>query len=33
MIGNARAFEAGQSVDLKPSALAAYRDNAVIHRS
>ena len=33
MIGNARAFEAGQSVDIKPSDLAAYRDNAVIHRS
>ncbi|RYE78301.1 MAG: ABC transporter ATP-binding protein, partial [Hyphomicrobiales bacterium] len=33
MIGNARAFEAGQSVDIKPSALAAYRDNAVIHRT
>ena len=33
MIGNARAFEAGQSVDIKPSAIAAYRDNAVIHRT
>jgi putative spermidine/putrescine transport system ATP-binding protein len=33
MINDARAFEAGQSVDLKPSALAAYRDNAVIHRT
>jgi putative spermidine/putrescine transport system ATP-binding protein len=33
MVDNARAFSAGQSVDLKPSALAAYRDNAVIHRS
>jgi putative spermidine/putrescine transport system ATP-binding protein len=33
MIGNARAFEAGQSVDIKPSAVAAYRDNAVIHRT
>ena len=33
MISDAKAFGAGQSVDLKPSALAAYRDNAVIHRS
>jgi len=33
LIGNARAFAAGQSVDLKPSALAAYRDNAIIYRS
>ena len=33
MISDAKAFRAGQSVDIKPSALAAYRDNAVIHRS
>ena len=33
MIGDAKAFAAGQSVDLTPSAIAAYRDNAVIYRS
>ncbi|HEY9012471.1 MAG TPA: ABC transporter ATP-binding protein [Devosia sp.] len=32
-IADAKAFSAGQKVDIRPSALAAYRDNAVIHRS
>jgi len=33
MVPEARAWAAGQGVDLKPRAFSAYRDNAVIHRS
>lgn len=33
MISDAKAFAAGQSVDLKPTAISAYRDNAVIYRT
>lgn len=33
MINDAKAFAAGQSVDLKPTAISAYRDNAVIYRT
>ena len=33
MVREARAWKAGQAVELKPSAFAAYRDNAVVHRA
>ena len=33
MVPDARTFAAGQPVDLKPGAVAAYRDNAVVFRS
>ncbi|KKB86656.1 ABC transporter [Devosia limi DSM 17137] len=33
MVGHPQMFSNGQSVDLKPTAIAAYRDNALIHRS
>lgn len=33
MISDAKAFAAGQSVDLRPTAISAYRDNAVIYRT
>lgn len=33
MTGEARDWSAGQAIDLKPRAFAAYRDNAAIHRS
>jgi putative spermidine/putrescine transport system ATP-binding protein len=33
MVGEARAWTAGQAIDLKPRAFAAYRDNAAIFRS
>jgi putative spermidine/putrescine transport system ATP-binding protein len=33
MVPDAREWKAGQKVDLKPRALSAYRDNAVIFRS
>ncbi len=33
MISDAKAFAAGHSVDLKPTAISAYRDNAVIYRT
>ncbi|WP_395814844.1 ABC transporter ATP-binding protein [Devosia sp.] len=33
MINDAKAFAAGQSVDLKPTAISAYRDNVVIYRT
>lgn len=33
MVGHPDLFTAGQAVDLQPSAIAAYRDNAVVHRS
>ena len=33
MVPEARAWKAGQKVDLQPRAFSAYRDNAVIYRS
>jgi putative spermidine/putrescine transport system ATP-binding protein len=33
MVPEAREWQAGQKVDLKPRAFSAYRDNAVIYRS
>ncbi|MET3898501.1 putative spermidine/putrescine transport system ATP-binding protein [Devosia sp. UYZn731] len=33
MVGEARNWSAGQAIDLKPRAFAAYRDNAAIFRS
>jgi putative spermidine/putrescine transport system ATP-binding protein len=33
MVPEARAWKAGQGVDLQPRAFAAYRDNAVVYRS
>ena len=32
MVPDARKYAAGQAVDLKPGAVAAYRDNAVVYR-
>jgi len=33
MINDAKAFAAGQSVDLKPAAISAYRGNALVYRT
>ncbi|WDR05827.1 ABC transporter ATP-binding protein [Devosia rhodophyticola] len=33
MVGHPDMFSAGQSVNLKPTAIAAYRDNKLVHRS
>jgi putative spermidine/putrescine transport system ATP-binding protein len=33
MVPDARAWKTGQAIDLAPRAFAAFRDNAVIHRS
>ena len=32
MVADARSFASGQSVDLQPRAVSAYRDNAVVYR-
>jgi len=32
MVNEARDWSAGQAIDLKPRAFAAYRDNAAIYR-
>ena len=33
MVPDARDWKAGQPIDLKPRAYAAYRDNGVVYRS